>query len=81
MRRRAFITVVGGTLAAGPLAVSAQAPERVARFGYVSFAPAARSQREDDAFRKGLRELGYVEGRNLRLEYRSEEGDESRVQK
>jgi putative tryptophan/tyrosine transport system substrate-binding protein len=69
LRRREFITLVGGA-AAWPLAARAQ---RIARVGYLGLT--ARPQ-VYDAFRAGLRELGYVESKNLRIEYRSAEGNE-----
>ena len=79
MKRRAFITLLGGAVAAWPLAARAQQPDRIARVGYLRLSPAARMQLFDDAFREGLRDLSYVEGRNIRIEYRSSEGDEDRL--
>ena len=71
MRRRDFISIVVGA-AAWPLAARAQQPERVRRIGVI-FAldekdPVARGRVK--AFRLGLRDLGWVEGRNLQVEYR-----------
>jgi ABC-type uncharacterized transport system substrate-binding protein len=77
--RRKFLAALGGAAAAWPLAARAQQTERIARIGYLGLAPAARMQRFDDAFREGLRDLGYAEGKNLRIEYRSAEGDESQL--
>jgi putative ABC transport system substrate-binding protein len=79
LRRRDFITLVGGAAAGWPLAARAQQPERMVRIGYLAIAPAAQAQSDDTAFREGLRDLGYVEGKNLQIEYRTAEGDESRV--
>ena len=83
MRRRKFIALLGGAAAltslSWPLPARAQQPGRIARIGYLRLAPAAQSQREEDAFRKGLSDLGYVEGRNIQIEYRSTEGDEGRI--
>jgi len=79
MRRREFITLLGGAAAAWPLAGRAQQPERIARIGYLRLSPAARIQVFDDAFREGLRDFGYVEARNIHIEYRSSEGDEDRL--
>jgi putative tryptophan/tyrosine transport system substrate-binding protein len=79
MKRREFITLLGGAAAAWPLAARAQQPERIVRVGYLGLAPAAKMQPFDDAFRDGLRDLGYVEGRNLHIEYRSAEGHEDRL--
>jgi putative tryptophan/tyrosine transport system substrate-binding protein len=77
VKRRQFIALLSGA-AAWPLAARAQQGERLARIGYLGLAPAARIL-FDDAFREGLRDLGYVEGKNLRIEYRSTEGDEGRI--
>jgi putative ABC transport system substrate-binding protein len=74
MRRREFITLVSGAATAWPLTARAQRPDRIARVGYLRLSPTARIQLFDDAFREGLRDLGYVEGRNIRIEYRSSEG-------
>src|SRR5262245_21918695 len=64
MRRREFITVLGGA-AAWPL--SARAQQRLVRLGYL--AP-ARLPNLIEALRAGLRDFGYVEGQNLAIEYR-----------
>jgi putative tryptophan/tyrosine transport system substrate-binding protein len=67
MRRREFITLIGGAAAAWPRAGRAQQPAKVARLGYL--AP-ARLPNLIEALRAGLRDLGYVEGQNLAIEYR-----------
>jgi putative tryptophan/tyrosine transport system substrate-binding protein len=76
MKRRAFITLVGGAsawpLAAWPLAADAQQAARIARIGYLASNLANRGVLE--AFRQGLRDLGYVEGRNVVIEYRDAQG-------
>ena len=64
--RREFITLIGGA-ATWPLAAHAQRP-KIPRIGIIDDAPIW------DHFRIGLRELGYIEGRNIALEYRSAEG-------
>jgi putative tryptophan/tyrosine transport system substrate-binding protein len=79
LKRREFITLIGAASAAWPLATRAQQPDRIARIGYLRLSPSAQMQLFDDAFREGLRDLGYVEGRNIRIEYRSSEGDEDRL--
>jgi putative ABC transport system substrate-binding protein len=70
--RRAFMGVIAGGLFAAPLAVEAQPAAKIARIGYLS-TNLATSPHLREAFRQGLRDLGYVEGRNLVLEYRDAE--------
>src|SRR5271166_2016489 len=79
MRRRDFITLIGGATILWPLAVHARQSERLARIGYLNPVPAERSTRDDEAFREGLRDFSYVEGKNIRIEYRSTDGDNSRI--
>jgi putative ABC transport system substrate-binding protein len=67
VRRREFITLLGGAAAAGPLAVRAQEPTKPLRVGTVSLNTRSSPQRE--AFEQRLRELGYIEGQNLVIEY------------
>ena len=74
MKRREFITLIGGAAAAWPLATRAQQVGKIYRIGILEPIPAARNAANLDALRKGLRELGYVEGRNLVIEYRSADG-------
>ncbi len=73
MRRRDFITLAGG-MAAWPLAVRAQQTEKVWRVGMLDTTPAKLNAVNIDAFRDALARLGYVEGRNAVIEYRSGEG-------
>jgi putative ABC transport system substrate-binding protein len=70
VERRALLMATGALLAA-PLTVAAQ-PASVARIGFLSL-DVAGNPRGADSFRQGLRELGYVEGRNLHIEFRSAE--------
>jgi ABC-type uncharacterized transport system substrate-binding protein len=77
MDRRAFIiTLVGGSILAAPLASEAQRAEQVPRVGYINpgFPSDPVRMRRLEAFRQGLRELGYAEGRNIALEPRWAEG-------
>ena len=67
MRRREFITLVGGAAAAWPLVARAQQPLKMARLGYL--APASIPHLIE-ALRGGLSRAGYVEGQNLAIEYR-----------
>ena len=64
MRRREFITLLGGARQAWPLAARAQQVGKVYRIGILEPIPAAQNAANLDALRKGLRDLGYVEGRN-----------------
>ena len=70
MKRREFITLVGGAAAVWPLAARAQQPAKVARIGYLGIRPAAASAIWIEALRAGLRDLGYVESKNFVIEFR-----------
>ncbi len=76
--RRAFIGTLAGALLTAPLAAEAQQAAKVARLGFLALNPAANPHLHE-AFRQGLRDLGYVEGRNLVIEYRSAEGKPERL--
>src|SRR6266702_8892300 len=78
MHRRAFLGTVAGGLLAAPLAVEAQQAAKAARIGWLG-ANLAASPHPHEAFRPGLRDLGYVEGRNLVIEYRDAEGKLERL--
>jgi putative tryptophan/tyrosine transport system substrate-binding protein len=71
-RRRFLLTSLAGALAA-PLAAEAQQAAKIARIGWLGDRPAGNPHLRE-AFLQGLRDLGYVEGRNLVIEYRSAEG-------
>jgi putative ABC transport system substrate-binding protein len=78
MRRREFITLVGGT-AAWPLTVTAQQQAKARSVGLLSGASRAANSRLSAAFVEGMAELGYSEGRDFVLEWRSVEGQYERI--
>ena len=78
MRRRDFIKVVGGSVAAWPIAAHAQQPAQ-AVIGFVNSASRQGYEPQISAFLKGLSESGYVEGQNVAIEYRWAEGHSDRL--
>jgi ABC-type uncharacterized transport system substrate-binding protein len=78
LRRREFITLIGGTAAAWPLVARAQQPA-VPVIGFLGGGSAEMSVKRLEAFRKGLRDTGYVEGRNVAIEFRWAGGREDRM--
>ena len=68
MRRREFITLLGGAAAGWPLTVRAQQRPKIPRVGIIDDGPVW------NAFRQGLRDLGYLEGQNIAFEYRYGDG-------
>src|SRR5262245_51580736 len=83
MRRRAFIWLLGGAAATWPLAARAQQPERMRRIGLLLTGAAddPESLARVGAFLQGLQELGWTDGRNVRLEYRWGSADAERIRK
>jgi putative ABC transport system substrate-binding protein len=79
VKRREFITLVGAVAAVWPFAVRAQQVGKVWRIGMLDTASRELNAANLTAFRKGLREFGYVEGENLIIEYRSVEGRNERL--
>jgi len=79
MRRREFVTLLAGA-AAWPLAARAQQPQRVRRIGVFTAGAAddPEHQARNAAFLQGLGELGWIVGRNVRIEYRWGAGDYER---
>ena len=82
MKRREFITLIGGAATAWPLAARAQQPEQMRRIGVLM------PQDENDpeaklrysAFTQALADLGWTEGRNVRMDFRRYGGDINRIQ-
>jgi len=72
--RRRFIRAVTLSLLAAPLAAEAQQAGKVRRIGYLGHGPAASDDPYFEAFRQGLRELGWVEGQNIAIEVRFSKG-------
>ena len=83
MRRREFLGVLGGAAAAWPLAARAQQAERMRRIGVLM------AQAEDDpelqarvaAFLQGLQQLGWTDGRNVRIDIRWAAGNADRIRR
>jgi ABC-type uncharacterized transport system substrate-binding protein len=76
--RRAFLGTLAGSLLAAPLAAEAQPAGKVPRIGFL-FSGASGPAREVDTFRQGLRDLGYIEGQNIAIEYRFAGGQVERL--
>lgn len=79
MKRRHFIKLVGGMAMACPFVLHAQPLARVARIGFLGSASAPGSAKSVEALRTGLRDLGYVEGKNIVIEFRWAEGRYDRL--
>src|SRR5512147_1653438 len=79
MSRRTFLAIAGGLLAA-PLVAKAQLAGKTRRVGYLGNGNPTLSAPTRDAFRQGLRELGWVEGQNVSIEYRWADGHLDRFQ-
>jgi putative ABC transport system substrate-binding protein len=83
MKRREFITLLGGAAATWPLAAHAQQPDRMRRIGVLM----AHAESDPEfqayvaAFREGLQNLGWVEGRNFRLDFRWGALDDAELRK
>src|SRR5262245_5160328 len=77
--RREFITLFGGTAASWPMAAAAQRAGKVWRIGMLDSATRELNSTNVDVFLGSLRELGYVEGQNLVVDYRSAGGRDERL--
>jgi len=77
LRRRDFVTLLGGAMAVVSDATRAQQSARVWRIGYLGFGPASSWTSEVEALRNGLRDFGYIEGKNVIIEFRwAEQADQ-----
>src|SRR3954453_7392042 len=72
MRRREFMAMLGGA-AAWPIAAPAQQPARVFRIGFLGFGNPSTWTNRVEALREGLRDLGYIDGKNIFIEFRATE--------
>jgi putative ABC transport system substrate-binding protein len=79
MDRRAFITMVGGSIVSAPVVAEAQQTAKVPRIGVLWASTPSATSRFNEAFKQGLREHGYEEGRNVILEHRYGEGRGERM--
>jgi putative tryptophan/tyrosine transport system substrate-binding protein len=77
MKNKITILTLGAMLFALCVPASAQQPTKVSRIGYL-VGPSTAGSARYEAFRQGLRELGYVEGKNIVIEWRSNEGNRDR---
>jgi putative ABC transport system substrate-binding protein len=79
VKRRTFISLVGGAAAAWPLAARAQDISKPARLGYIWIGPKDSEHSTRDGFRQGMRDLGYMEGRDYVLEERYADSQPERL--
>jgi ABC-type uncharacterized transport system substrate-binding protein len=78
IKRRTFITLLGGAAVAWPLAARAQQPRRLPTIGFLGTATSSAWSQWTPAFSQRLRELGWIEGHTVAIEYRWAEGREER---
>jgi putative ABC transport system substrate-binding protein len=81
MRRREFITLLGGAAVAWPLAARAQQTGKMSRIGYLGSSSPSLEPHYVEAFRQKLRDLGHVDGENIVIEYRWAEGQDDQLPK
>src|SRR5258708_5405706 len=79
MKRREFITLLGGAAAACPLAARAQQPAKLPTIVYLGASTPSAMGQWTAAFVQRLRELGWIEGRTIAIEYRWAEGRAERA--
>jgi putative ABC transport system substrate-binding protein len=81
MKRREFITLLGGAAVVWPLAARAQQTGKMSRIGYLGSSSPSLEPHYVEAFRQKLRDLGHVEGENIAIEYRWAEGQDDQLPK
>jgi putative ABC transport system substrate-binding protein len=74
VRRREFITLMGGSMAAWPLAAHAQQPKKIPRLCFLTFDSVVSQSTRFDSFFEGLRDLGYVDGQTITIDYLPADG-------
>src|SRR5262245_58828381 len=79
MQRRNFITLLSGTVVALPLSARAQQPRRLPTVGYMGSQTRSDQNRWTDAFVQKMRELGWVDGSTVTIQYRWAEGSGARA--
>jgi putative ABC transport system substrate-binding protein len=79
LKKKTSISVLCAVLVALCVSVEAQQPKKVRRIGYLSGTSSSATLARVEAFRQGLHELGYVEGKNIVIEYRYAEGKNDRL--
>jgi putative ABC transport system substrate-binding protein len=78
MRRRDFITILGGAAVAWPIAARAQQPKKLPRLCFLTFDPGPLQSTRFGAFFEGLRDLGYVQGQTIIIDYLTADGQAER---
>src|SRR5512143_3830105 len=79
MNRKIAVLTLGALLFALCFRVNAQQPKKIPRIGFLGAASAPALASQIEAFRLGLRELGYVDGKNIAIEYRYADGNAERI--
>ena len=79
MKRRDAAVILGCVPLAWQLVTRAQQPPKIPRIGFLTTVPLVLIRTRTEAFQQGLRELGYVEGKNIVVEWRSAEGQQDRL--
>jgi len=79
LKRREFVTLLGGAAATWPLTVHSQQASKIPRIGFLGAASPSTFASRLEGIRMGLRDFGYVEGRNITIDYRWAEGRYERL--